>query len=339
MNESKNIRFLNDTQVADLLTPTDAYQAVAGVLEFHARGDFEQPLKPYLRPRGREHEYEGGRFIAMPAFLGGSAQIAGLKWIAGFPKNVERGLPRASGVVILNSTVTGRILTMMECATLSARRTAAVAALSVDHLAPPGPLRVTIIGAGPIGQSILEALAAGPDRRIEDVRLCDLRAERAERVAAALRGCGLPPVRVFSSAQTAIDGANVIIPATAGSIGGYLQPDWLSPGWLIVGISLDDCAPDVLLSADRVIVDDFGQCCREEKLLHRLVKAGQFSRKNVVATLGELVAGIKPLSNPPGTRIYVNPMGLAIEDVAVAQSVYHKAVAQGIGQILHSDKE
>jgi ornithine cyclodeaminase len=334
VDEPENILWLNDALVASLLSPATAYQAVAAALECHARGEVEQPLKPYIRPRGREQEYAGGRFIAMPAFLGGPFQAAGVKWIAGFPANVARGLPRASGVVVLNSTDTGRVLAIMECATLSARRTAAVAALSFDHLAPPGPRRVAVIGAGPIGQAILEALSGGPAREIEDVRLCDLRPERAERVAGALRESDLPPVRVFTSAQAAVDGANVIIPATAGSTGGYLQAGWFGKGWLFIAISLDDCTPEVFLSADQVVVDDFDQCCREEKLLHRLVQLGRFSRAKVAATLGEVVAGIKPLSNRPGTTTYVNPMGMAVEDLAVALTVYRKAVGQGVGHIL-----
>jgi hypothetical protein len=34
-------------------------------------------------------------------------------------------------------------------------------------------------------------------------------------------------VRVFTSAQAAVGGANVMIPAPAGSTGGYLQAGWL----------------------------------------------------------------------------------------------------------------
>ena len=339
MDAREKILLLNDAQVSDLLTPADAYEAVVAALKCHAGGDVEQPLKPYVRPRGRDQEYSGGRFIAMPAFLGGPFQVAGLKWIAGFPANVERGLPRASGMVILNSTETGRVLAIMECATLSARRTAAVAAISFDNLAPSGPRRVAVIGAGPIGRSILKALADDPARQIEDVRLCDLRRERAERVAAALVGSGLPPVRVFASAEETVAGANVIIPATAGSSGGYLKAEWLSPGWLIVAISLDDCTAEVFLSADHVVVDSFEDCCREEKLLHRLVKDGRFNREKVAARLGELVTGTARRPVQHGENVYVNPMGMAVEDLAVASTVYRKAAALGIGQVFYPNEE
>jgi hypothetical protein len=56
-------------------------------------------------------------------------------------------------------------------------------------------------------------------------------------------------VRAFTSAQAAVAGANVMIPATAGSTGGYLQAGWLGKGWLMIAVSLDDCTLGVLLSA------------------------------------------------------------------------------------------
>jgi ornithine cyclodeaminase len=333
MHNHEPLIWLTEKEVAELLSPADAYAAVRDALVCHARGDYQQPLKPYVRPGGREGEYTGGRFIAMPAYLGGRFQMAGLKWIAGFQANVARGLPRASGALVLNSIATGQLLAIMECATLSARRTAAVAALAVDELAPPGPLRLAVLGAGPIARSVLEALAAVPRPQLQEVRLCDLRQERADQVAHHLRDHPLPPVQTYTSAQACVAGANVVICATAGS-SNYLQKNWLSPGWLLVALSLDDATPELFLSADRVIVDDFDQCCREEKMLHRLVQQGRFSRGAVAAEFGEVIAGCQPGRRSAAENVYLNPMGMAIEDVAVGVTVYRKARTQGAGLVL-----
>src|SRR5262249_5951900 len=146
-----------------LLTADMAYEAVRLALACHARGNCQQPLKPYIRPLGHEREYEGGRFIAMPAYLAEPFRVAGIKWISGFPANIDRGLARASGILVLNSVETGIPLAVMDCTAVSAWRTAAVAALAFDLLAPPVPRTVGILGAGPIARAILQALVSRPD--------------------------------------------------------------------------------------------------------------------------------------------------------------------------------
>lgn len=325
--------WLPDREIAQLLPHEDAYMAVRDCLLCHERGEFVQPLKPYVRPRGREGEYEGGRFIAMPAYLGGRFDMAGIKWIAGFPTNLNRGLPRASGTLQLNCSVTGRPLAIMECETLSARRTTAIAVLAVDLLAAPPPLKVAIIGAGPIGCTVLEALTSRARSTLADIRLCDTQLGRAEAAAEAITHCGLPSVGCYRSAAEAVRGANVVICATTGA-SGYLREDWLDPGWLVIALSLDDATPELFLSADRIIVDDFEQCCREEKLLHRLVQAGRLNRDRISAELGQVVAGVKPGRLHPSENIYLNPMGMAIEDIAVGVTAYRRSITLGIGQTL-----
>jgi ornithine cyclodeaminase len=127
--------------------------------------------------------------------------------------------------------------------------------------------------------------------------------------------------------------ANVIITATTGARE-YLQKDWVAPGGLIVALSLDDCTPELFLSADKVVVDDFDQCNREEKLLHRLNRAGRFRREQVHAELGEVIAGSKAGRERDHERIYLNPMGMAIEDLATAKAAYDRAVQRGLAHVL-----
>ncbi len=327
--------WLSAAEVEELLTPADAYSAVREALKCHAKGEYIQPLKPYIRPKGREREYEGGRFIAMPAHLGGTFNYAGIKWIAGFPVNIERGLPRASGLMALNSCENGRLLALMPCETLSARRTGAVAAIAYDEFAPHGPQTVGVIGAGPIGETVLDSLLDEgiAKRDICSVRICDLVHGRAERLARVITAKHPLSVQIHSNPQPCIEQSGIVIPATTGSKE-YIQEEWMKDdGWLYIGLSLDDARPEELLSADKVIVDDFDQACREETLLHRLVQQGRFSREKIYATIGEILAG-KPGRETENEKIYVNPMGMAIEDVAVCARTYEKAVRLGIGQRL-----
>ena len=87
--------WIADETVDQILSHDMALKAVSDALACHAANDYVQPLKPYVRPKGREMERESGRFIAMPAYVGGAVQAVGLKWIASVPANVDTGEFRA----------------------------------------------------------------------------------------------------------------------------------------------------------------------------------------------------------------------------------------------------
>jgi 2,3-diaminopropionate biosynthesis protein SbnB len=321
---TRSPEWIVDAAVDRILTHDRALKAVSDALACHANGDVVQPLKPYLRPKGRDREQESGRFIAMLAFVGGDIQAVGVKWIASMPNNINRGMPRASGLVVLNDPLTGVPIAVMECATLSARRTAAVAALSVDLLGPIGGRHVAIIGAGPINAEVVTALGSRT-RGIETVYIFDPRRDRAEALKAIAERSGLVAT-VCDSIESTVASANIIITATVGAKR-YIQAKWLGATWLIIALSLDDFEPEVLLSAEKVICDDFEQSAREEKLLHELVRDGRFGRQQLYAELGEIVVGRKR-GREYGERIYVNPMGMAIEDIAVAAAVYQQYMSE-----------
>src|SRR5437870_7568788 len=114
------------------------------------------------------------RIIALPAYLGKNFDVAGLKWIASYPANIQRGFPRASAVLVLNSYDTGYPFAILESSIISAARTAASAVLAAFWLG--GRSRrahsLGIVGTGFIARHVYEFLV-DTGWAIEEVRLYD----------------------------------------------------------------------------------------------------------------------------------------------------------------------
>lgn len=302
--------------------------AVARALALHASGAFAQPLKPYLRWRPNGHVAD--RIIAMPAYLDGDEPVAGLKWIGSKHDNPRLGLDRASALIVLNDAQTHYPVAVLEGGLISAWRTAAVTAVAARLLARRDFGSIACIGCGPIGTAQVTTLLEQFEG-VRAVHLFDTRRDVAEAVAMLLSArFPVAAVTVAATAEEAVRAGDVVVTATV-SESPWLPFAWLSPGCLLSNVSLMDTHDDVYVRADKVVVDDWDQCNREGKVIHRLVASGLFSRAELHAELGQVVVGERAGRENDDEVILLNPMGMAIEDVACAQAVYHLALDAGVG--------
>ncbi len=285
----------------------------------HASGDLVQPPKQVVQPGGAAEEYERGALIGMPAYVGGGFQALGAKLITGFPVNVTRGIPRASGVIVLFDTTTGVPVAILDCRTISARGTAAIASICVDRLGAKENLRVAVLGAGPMAHETVISLFVTRSRPIDSVQIFDPVGNRARAIVEAVSPFTDVPVELARSAKHCLADANVVIAATTGAKA-YIEPDWLNDSWLIVALSSDDFVPETILSADKLICDDFVQNGQENMLFSRLVKSGAIGRDRLYGDLGQVVSG-RVAGREDRERIFVNPTGMAIQDLAIAARV------------------
>lgn len=328
------LRYLSRSDVATLGGDhSDLYMsAIEAGFRSHAAGDFVQPLKPYLRSPHAQHIAD--RIIAMPAWIGGEHPVAGLKWIGSKHDNpAKRGMERASAVIVLNDPETNYPMAIMEGGLLSAMRTAAVTGVATRHLARKGFDDAAIIGCGPIGerqaQMLLEQFA-----EVKALRLFDLREDTAKALAARLQQrFGDLIVTVTNSAEAAVRDCPVVITCTV-TDRPYLAFDWLSRGTFLANVSIMDVERDVFLKVDKVVVDDWDQSNREKKIINLLVEAGEFSREQLHAELGEIIVGDKPGRETDGEIILLNPMGMAIDDIVCAKAILGRAEDRDIGTVL-----
>ncbi len=277
-----------------------------------AANDFSQPVKPYLRYRNPKN-----RIIAMPAFVGGSINMAGIKWIASFPENIDQGIPRAHSVVILNDADTGQPLGTINTPLLSVIRTTSVSGLVFKYfndVRKPESIKIGMTGFGPIGQyhakmcfdmfgDIIEKMSIYDVRQIDPSLINDDRIE------------------VVNSWEEAYEEADVFITCTV-SDAAYVdkQP---KPGSLHLNVSLRDYKVDVYdWFKEAMYVDDWEEVNREKtdiEMMHihkGLEEKGTYSIVDMVVENGFS----KHAEEVP---LMFNPMGMAVFDIAIGSHYYH----------------
>ncbi|HBH41079.1 MAG TPA: ornithine cyclodeaminase, partial [Rhizobiales bacterium] len=202
-----------------------------------AAGEVRMPHKAMItwadEPGTEERD---GRIMAMPAYVGGEFDVAGLKWIPSVPDNPARhGLPRANALVVLTSRETGLPLAVMDGTVVSAMRTGAVTGVAVKHLADPGTRVACLLGAGVLAHTQLEALRAVlPELR--EVRVYDPATDRCRRFCERARTASGVGVRPTAGAERAVRGAGVVVPATM-AVEASFAAGWIDPGATVVLVS------------------------------------------------------------------------------------------------------
>jgi ornithine cyclodeaminase len=329
-NATPEFAVVSGAAVHDVLAGAerDMIDLVERAYLLHRSGQTTNPPSYFLRFPDKPT----ARIIALPAAVRGDVGVDGLKWISSYPANVERGLPRASAVLLLNDVETGYPYACLEASIISATRTAASAAVALRHLnADNGdPLSVGIIGTGLIARYAFRYIRA-LDLPIECVGVHDVSAEYATAFAAHIgRQAPGTAVRVASSAEDVITGHDLIVFATTASSPHVAELAWFAHNPLVLHISLRDLDPAIILAADNV-VDDVEHVLQADTSVH-LTAQRTGDRSFIRATLAEVIGERPPKRTRP---VVFSPFGLGVLDLVVGDHVFRKAVAAGRATLIN----
>ncbi len=288
--------------------------------------DYSQPIKPYLRFGDLNN-----RIIAMPAFIGKEFNMAGIKWIASFPKNIEKNIPRAHSVVILNNSATGEIDAIINTALLSIIRTVSVSGLMLKQFYKIRPLKnfnLGIIGWGPIGQNHFDMVTKMLGNKISKIYLYDLHKINKSSIKSSLRD----KVIVAKNWEEAYRDADVFITCTT-SKKRYID-EKPKEGSLLLNISLRDFKTDIYSHVKRnIIVDDWNEVCRENTDIEMFHNKKGLEKKDTI-NITDIICDNFSKKIHPGDAVMFNPMGMAVFDIATAVYYLKKAREKKVGQFL-----
>jgi ornithine cyclodeaminase/alanine dehydrogenase-like protein (mu-crystallin family) len=229
-------------------------------------------------------------------------------------------------LMILNDVETGIPYAVMDCSWITAVRTGAASALSAKYLARPESETVGILACGVQGRTNVEALAClFPVRQVyaydvlPDVQENFVR-QMQERFSFPISGVSDPKQAVVDSDLVVSSGPILKHPTPT------IEKDWLRPGAYGSAVDFDSYwTAEALAQMDRVSTDDHAQ-------FQYYKSVGYFQQTpDPYADLGELVAVLKPGRQDEKERTLAINLGLAMDDMAVAPTIYQKGKEMGLG--------
>ena len=319
------ILILSSTQIRELLPMPECIELMADALSALARGEVFQPLRTITRPPDAR-----GLLGLMPAYRSGKHGAFGLKAICVFPGNPAQGKDAHQGAVMLFSRETGELLALMNASEITAIRTAAVSAVATRLLAREDAEVLAIIGAGVQARTHLEALACV--RPIKEARVACRNIEHAQQLAAEMQFTF--PIEPVRTNEEAVRGADLIVTATS-SLEPVINKDWISPGAHVNAIGTHSPnsreVDSGTMSVARIFVDRRESAINESGDYLLAAKEGVVTPESILGEIGELLIGTKSGRSSESEITLFKSLGLAIEDVACADYVYKKAIANNLG--------
>ena len=290
------------------------------------------------------------RFMAMPAYLGGSYQLAGMKWYGSNVDNKKVGLPRSILMVILNDKDTGAPVAYMSANILSAYRTGAVPGVGYKHLSRPDSKVVAIIGPGVMSKTALAAIMAVRPN-IETIKVKGRGKASLEKFIAHVKK-EYPQVNVYAvdTIEEAVRDADIVSASTSTPTGDpslypYIKEEWIKPGALISSTAALRFDDDFIIHRARTVTDNIKlyEAWEEEMKPNAyntvpipavhvmdLIAEGKMKPEQV-DDLGDILMGNIPLHRKEDEIIVYSIGGMPVEDVAWGTMVYRNALKKGIG--------
>jgi ornithine cyclodeaminase/alanine dehydrogenase-like protein (mu-crystallin family) len=296
------------------------------------------------------------RFMAMPAYLGGRFDTAGVKWYGSNIENREEGLPRSIHLIVLNDKVTGAPYAIMSGNLESAYRTAAVPGAAAKKLAPINAKSLGIIGPGAMNKTALHAMTVARPT-LDTIRINGRRRSTAETFAAYVSKNypQFTTIEIADTIEAAVRDSDIVSEAVTGLVGSenypYIDGDWIKPGaFLSLPANLKMDKEYTVSGKARLIADakSIYQAWAEEYPapshetafgmigLHwqDLIETGELDESRVI-NIGDVFDGSVIAREFDDQPVLFSVGGMGVEDVAWAKTIYENAVERGIGTKLN----
>lgn len=314
---------LSESDVHELLNMRSAISSVETAFE-------EQSKKRFLLPERQVFKSTDSAIVRLMAASLPQLNTLGVKVLLGVP--AKRRADSTYFLVLLLSPEDASLLAIISAGRLTQLRTGAASAIATRHLAKHGVESVGILGAGVQGYAQLEAMVATAN--LKDIVIYDMDASRSQAIAEKAKS----EFGVKARAASLIDELyekDIICTATT-TVKPLLFGDKLHEGTHVNAIGSN--APTrqeidhTVLLKSRVFTDKTEQVLQEAGDLVIPITQGLYKSDNIIGEIADVITGKIAGRNSDSDITLFKSVGIALEDVAVARTVYDLAVQKGRGQ-------
>ncbi len=319
------MRVIGESEIREAIREAEALASAEKAFRALAEGAVELPP-----PMGLSVPEARGEVHVKSAYLAG-APIFAVKIASGFYRNVERGLPTGSGLILVFDADTGFPAALLaDNGYLTEIRTAAAGALAARLLllAPESISTVAVLGAG--AQARFQLRAISRVRRWERTVAWSPNAKHVARYCAEMEeslGLACAPA---ADADDAVRGADLVVTVTP-SREPLFAASSLQAHATVLAVGSDgpdkrELSSDTLARTDKIVVDRLSQCLALGEL-HHAVEAGVLTPGAVHAELGEVLIGSKP-GREGDELIICDLTGVGAQDAAIAEVAWRGLVGE-----------
>jgi ornithine cyclodeaminase/alanine dehydrogenase len=241
--------------------------------------------------------------------------------------------PGAEYVIVLYDRETSSIAAFVDGHRVTAYRTAATSAMALDRLAPPGPIRLGVLGSGLEATMHVRAFAAV--RPIEHLAVFSPTRERREAFAAAAADeLGIATRAMDHPAAVVADSGVVLAAARSHGEVPILYGEWLPPKVTVVSIGSTvpgqrEIDTSVVAACELIVCDDVDEVADRTGDMLEAQRAGVGFRDRTFS-LNQLLTGELDERLAAARRRLFKSVGGGLQDVVVGKVVLCKALATGI---------
>jgi len=310
-----------EKEIAGLISPEAAFDAVEAVFGAMARGD------AYNFPVIREAIGHEDALYGFKSGFDRAGLVLGLKAGGYWPNNLEKGLINHQSTVFLFDPDTGRFKAAVGGNLLTALRTAAASAVSIKHLARKDSKVLGMIGAG--HQSAFQMRAAVKQRDFDRVIGWNMHPEMLSRLEETATELGLP----FEAVELDQLGAeaDVIITITS-SFDPILMDAQVKGGTHIACMGTDTKGKQevdaALVARATVFTDEVAQATSIGECQHAVAQG--LIGEDAITEIGAVINGTHPGRSSDDQVTLFDGTGVGLQDLAVASAAVDLALEKGV---------